>query len=156
MFSKNKSDPKIDLEQHELLENAQNRVKQKKRLYSHFVVFLIGSVFLILINKILKYGENYDWFVWAITLWAFLFAMHAFNVFVTRKFMGKEWERNQREKLVLKQKERISELQKEIETEFPISNINKKKSSEYNYHDSCSCRKRCFRQRQRFTLASTR
>ena len=40
--------------------------------------------------------------------------------------MGKEWERQQREKLVAKQKRRIAELQKEIETDFPISKVNKK------------------------------
>ncbi|WP_127021732.1 2TM domain-containing protein [Flagellimonas beolgyonensis] len=125
-FGKKKT-PEIDLEQHELLEHAQKRIKQKKRLFTHFVVFLIGSIFLILINKIFKYGDTYNWFVWAITIWAFLFALHAFNVFVTQKFMGQEWERQQREKLVAKQKQRIAEIQKEIETEFPISNINKKK-----------------------------
>ena len=127
MFSKGKPKPTVDLEQHELLENAQKRIKQKKRLFTHFVIFLIGSVFLVLINKILKYGEEYDWFIWAITIWAFLFIFHAFNVFVTHKFMGQQWERNQREKLVAKQKERIAELQKEIETDFPLSQINKKK-----------------------------
>jgi len=127
MYSKNKNDPKIGLEQHDQLEYAQKRIKQKKRLYSHFVVFLIGSAFLILINKILKYGVEYNWFIWAITFWAFLFVIHVYNVFVTQKFMGKDWERLQREKLVQRQKDRIAELQKEIETEFPISNINKKK-----------------------------
>lgn len=127
MFSKKKPETEIDLEQHELLENAQRRIKQKKRLFTHFVIFLIGSVFLVLINKILGYWETYDWFVWAITAWAFLFVIHAFNVFVTQKFMGKDWERRQREKLVAKQKQRIAELQKDIETDFPISNVNKKK-----------------------------
>jgi len=127
MFSKNKTIDKIDTEQHKLLEQAQYRISQKKRLFSHFVIFLIGSVFLILINKILKYGDQYDWFIWAITLWAFLFIIHAFNVIVTQKFMGIQWERKQREKLVLKQKQRISELQKEIEIEFPLTSINKKK-----------------------------
>ena len=127
MFSKNKNKPELNLEQHELLETAHARIKQKKRLYSHFVIFLIGSVFLILINKILKYGESYDWFIWGITFWAFLFVIHIFNVFVTQKFMGREWEREQREKLVLKQKEKIAEIQKEIETDFPLSKINKKK-----------------------------
>jgi hypothetical protein len=127
MFSKDKPKSEVDVEQHELLENAQKRIKQKKRLFSHFFIFLIGSVFLVLINKILKYGEQYDWFIWAITAWAFLFVIHAFNVFVTHQFMGKAWERSQREKLVAKQKQRISELQKEIETDFPLSQINKKK-----------------------------
>ncbi|NKI30550.1 2TM domain-containing protein [Croceivirga thetidis] len=124
---KSKSETAVDLEQHDLLEHAQERIAQKKRLYVHFVIFLIGSVFLILINKILKYGESYDWFIWAITAWAFLFVIHAFNVFVTNKFMGKEWERKQRENLVAKQKAKIAELQKEIETEFPMGSINKKK-----------------------------
>ena len=32
MFSKNKNEPKIDVEQHELLEKAQKRVKQKKAI----------------------------------------------------------------------------------------------------------------------------
>jgi len=127
MFSKNKNRSEVDLEQHEMLENAQTRIKQKKRLYVHFVIFLIGSVFMILINKILKYGDTYDWFIWCITLWAFLFIIHAFNVFVTQKFMGKDWERDQREKLVAKQKKRIAEIQKEIETDFPVAQINKKK-----------------------------
>lgn len=128
MFSKHKNKSGLDLEQHELFENAHKRIKQKKRLITHLVVFLIGSVFLILINKILRFGETYDWFIWAITAWAFLFVMHAFNVLVTSKFMGKDWERAQREKLVVKQKQRIAELQKEIETDFPLSQINQKDS----------------------------
>ena len=122
MFSK-KPIEKIDIEQHELLENAQQRIKQKKRLYYHFVIFLIGSVFLIIINKLLKYGESYDWFVWAITFWAFLFVIHVFNVFVTNKFMGKDWERTQREKLIAKQKKRIAQLEKEIENTSAINLI---------------------------------
>lgn len=127
MLSRKKQENPVDIEQHELLENAQKRIRQKKRLFSHFVIFLIGCVFLFLINKIFKYGEAYDWFVWAILLWAFLFILHAFNVFVTHRFMGQDWERKQREKLVEKQKQRISEIQKEIETDFPLSKINKKK-----------------------------
>ena len=120
MFSRNKNTSKLDLEQHELLENAQKRVKQKIRLYTHFVVFLVGSVFLVLINKILKYGQEYNWFVWAITFWGFLFVLHIFNVFITNKFMGNDWERSQREKLVAKQKQRIAEMEKEIEQEIKL------------------------------------
>lgn len=129
MFTKSKRSPEVEIDQHEMLETAHARIKQKKRLYIHFVIFLIGSVFLVLLNKILKYGAEYDWFVWAIVFWAFLFVLHAFNVFVTQKFIGKDWERKEREKLVVKQKQRIAELQKEIETDFPLSQINKKKTS---------------------------
>jgi uncharacterized membrane protein YcjF (UPF0283 family) len=127
MFSKNKPKSEVDIAQHELLENAQKRIKQKKRLFSHFVVFLIGSVFIVLINKIFNQWDAYDWYIWAISAWACLFLIHAFNVFITHKFMGKDWERKQREKLVAKQKAKISEIQREIETDFPISNFNKKK-----------------------------
>ncbi len=125
-FGKKKK-PEIDLEQHELLEYAQKRIKQKKKLFSHLVIFLIGSIFLILANKVLKYGEAYDWSIWIILVWTFLLALHTFNVFVTHKFMGQNWERLQRERLVDLQKKRISEIQKEIETDFPLSKINKKK-----------------------------
>ncbi|AWX45202.1 Dihydrofolate reductase [Flagellimonas maritima] len=127
MLSKKKQKNPVDIEQHEFLENAQRRVRQKKKLFSHFVIFLIGSVFLVLTNKILKYGEPYDWSIWIILFWAFLLFVHIFNVFVTHKFMGQYWERQQREKLVSKQKQRIAEIQKEIDTDFPLSQINKKK-----------------------------
>jgi uncharacterized protein YhhL (DUF1145 family) len=129
MFSKNKKDTKIDLEQHELLENAQTRIAQKKALYRHFVIFLIGSVFLVLINKILKYGESYDWFIWAITLWAFLFVVHAINVLILKRFMGRDWERQQREKLVARQKARIAVIQKEIEMAHPLPPNDKNEDS---------------------------
>jgi hypothetical protein len=127
-FGKKKK-TEINVEQHELLERAQKRIKQKKRLFSHVVLFLIGSLFLLLANKILKYGEAYDWSIWVIIFWTFLLSLHTFNVFVTHKFMGKDWERQQRERLVEQQKKRIAEIQKEIETDFPLSKINKKKDS---------------------------
>ncbi|UMB52494.1 2TM domain-containing protein [Lutibacter sp. A64] len=104
-------------EQFELYENARKRIKQKKRLYLHFVIFLIGSVFLIILNKFVKVWEQYDWFVWAILTWFFLFILHFINVFITNKFMNKEWERKQTEKLVLKQEVKIAKLEKKIAEE---------------------------------------
>lgn len=106
-------------EQHELYENARNRSIQKKRLYYHFIVFVVGAIFLILLNKILKVGETVveNWFVWAITLWFFFFVLHFINVFVTNRFMGKEWERIQTEKLIQKQELRIAQLEKEMANE---------------------------------------
>lgn len=109
-------------EQHELYENARNRTIQKKRLYYHFIVFVVGAVFLILLNKILKVGETVieNWFVWAITLWFFFFVLHFINVFVTNRFMGKEWERIQTEKLIQKQELRIAQLEKEMANEVAL------------------------------------
>ncbi|MEN8789252.1 MAG: 2TM domain-containing protein [Flavobacteriaceae bacterium] len=127
MFSKNTSDTGVTAEQHMQLEYAQKRIRQKRLLYTHTVVFLISSVFMFLTNKILKYGVEQDWYLWVITAWGFLLALHIFNVFVTKKFMGADWERKQREILVAKQRAKIAAIQKEIETEFPLGKINKKK-----------------------------
>lgn len=123
MFGKKKKEtPKIDQEQLELIKNAQRRIKQKKRLYAHFVIFLIGAVFIILANTVLGIGKEtkffgIDWFVFAIMAWLFFFLYHLFSVFVTSKFMGKDWEKKQLEKLVNKQKVRIEKLKHQIEKE---------------------------------------
>ena len=116
MFNKKKQIPNIDKEQLELIENAQKRIRQKKRLYIHFVIFLIGAVFLIIANTALGIGEDFElfgitnWFVFAILGWLFLFLYHFVNVFITHKFMGKDWEKQQLDKLVAQQQNRIEKL----------------------------------------------
>ena len=115
MFGKKKKKPQIDKDQLELIQNAQKRVRQKKRLYYHFVLFLIGAAVLIILNLALGLGEDLkifdqNWFVIAILAWSFLFLYHFISVFVTHKFMGSEWEKQQIEKLTLKQQERIDKL----------------------------------------------
>lgn len=127
MFSENKKGTNIDLAQHEQLEYAQARILQKKNLYRHFVLFLIGSVFLWLLNKVLKYGEPYDWAQWVILIWFFLWILHVVNVFVFNDFMGRDWEREQREKLVAKQQQKISKIEKELEKTSVDVQISKKK-----------------------------
>lgn len=115
MFGKKKTVSTIDKDQLELIENAQKRIKQKKGLYIHFVIFLIGAVFLILSNTVLGIGKNFkiagvDWFVYAILAWLFLFIYHFISVFITNKFMGKNWEKQQLDKLVSQQQVRIDKL----------------------------------------------
>ena len=115
MFGRKKNIPEIDKEQLELIKNAQKRIKQKKRLYSHFIIFLIGAVILIIANTVLGIGKDFkifevNWFVYAILFWLFFFVYHLFNVFITHKFMGKDWEQKQLNKLVAKQKEGIEKL----------------------------------------------
>ncbi len=137
MFGKKKPVPQIDREQMELIQNAQRRIKQKRRLYIHFVIFLIGAVFLIVLNTVIGVGETtkiagMDWFVWAILGWLFLFVYHLFNVFITHKFMGKAWEQEQLDKLVTKQKERIAQLEKTIDSDTSLvtksSSVEEKKT----------------------------
>lgn len=129
MSSKKNSSSKIDPEQRELIERAQERARQKRALYQHFIVFLIGAVVLILLNVIFEIGKDIhpfgiDWFVWAIVFWAAILIVHIFNVFVTNKFLGKDWEERQIEKLVAKQHRRIEELQKKVEREHPLPKKN--------------------------------
>lgn len=128
MFSKTKKTDRIDSEQREQYEYAQSRINQKKKLMRHFIVFLVGCVFLIIINPVLGYGDDFfikDWFVWAILIWAFLFLIHVFNVFIMNTFMSKEWERQQLEKLKAKQEVRIAELNKQVVKEVTVEEVKK-------------------------------
>lgn len=131
MFGKKKETPQIDKDQLELIETAQKRIKQKKRLYAHFVVFLIGAVFLIVTNLVLNIGKDItffgiNWFVFAILAWLFLFIYHVFNVFVTSKLLSKKWEEDQLNKLVEKQKTRIAQLQQQVDKEYPLATEKKR------------------------------
>lgn len=124
IFSK-KTTPTIDPEQKELFENAQARIRQKKNLYRHFVLFLAGAILLIVINLVLGFGKEYtlfdvDWFVWAILLWTFFFLVHVINVFFLGSFMNKQWENEQLEKLVKKQKDKIAHLEEKVAMDYPL------------------------------------
>lgn len=113
-------DEKIPVEQHELIEYAQQRIAQKKRLYYHFIFFLVGALFLFITNKAIAIRAEWDWWLWVVVLWGFLLTIHACNVFIVNRFLGKAWERRQREKLIAAQKARITKLQETIAREFPM------------------------------------
>lgn len=124
LFSK-KTQPTIDPEQRILIENAQARVRQKKNLYRHFVIFLAGAILLIVLNLALGIGEDIKpfetpWFVWAILLWTFFFLIHLINVLLLGKFMNKEWEQKQIDILVARQKVKIAELEEAIAISNPL------------------------------------
>lgn len=89
----------------------------------HFILFLAGSILLIIINPILGIGKDFfikNWFAWAILLWALLFLIHLLNVFVLNRFMDKEWEDRQLEKLKAKQEKRIAELASQMENDTAL------------------------------------
>lgn len=100
---------------HEQYEKVRKRTKQKKHLYFHFVFFLVGSVFLIILNKVLHFHTELDWSVWAIFIWLFLLVIHFINVFVMKRFFGKEWERVETEKLLKKHKAKVDQLEKKLD-----------------------------------------
>lgn len=100
---------------HELYEKARKRTKQKKRLYFHFVFFLVGSVFLVILNKGVKFHEELDWYVWGILAWLFFLLIHAIRVLVMNRFFNKEWERVQTEKLIQKHEAKLAKLEAKLE-----------------------------------------
>ena len=102
-------------DQHQIYEAARKRTKQKKNLYFHFLLFLIGSVFFIFLNKFLYIYDQYDWFLWAIMLWLFFLIIHFLNVFVFKRFFDKEWERVQTDKLIEKHNSKVEKLEKKLE-----------------------------------------
>lgn len=107
----------MDNFQHEQYEYARNRIRQKKNVFIHFMIFLVGSLFLYIANKILALDEADDWYAWAITGWAFLFIMHFIKVFITDSFMNKNWERHQIDKLVAMQQKKMQKLQAELDAD---------------------------------------
>jgi len=105
----------MEKEQHELYEYARKRLKQKKGLYFHFVLLILGSIFLSIANHFLVFGFTSNWSVWVITFWIFLFILHFIKVYITDRFMNKNWEREQINKLVAKQQIKIDQLQTQLE-----------------------------------------
>ena len=103
-----------DKEQYEIYEKARKRTKQKKRLYFHFILFLVGSVFFVILNKIIKFKPEIDWFVWAIFIWLFILVIHFINVFIMNRFFGKEWVRIETEKLIEKHEVKLDNLENSL------------------------------------------
>lgn len=123
MTKKNKDFDFEQREQREQYEYARSRIRQKKNLMRHFILFIAGSVLFIILNEFLDLWKEQlgaKWYVWAILIWLFIFLIHLLNVFILNSFMGKEWEDRQLEKLKARQAEKISELQRKVDTEIPL------------------------------------
>lgn len=105
----------MDSTQHEQYEYARTRLKQKKRLYYHFVFFVLLSIFSIVVNKLLGFYVQNNWFLWVITILSFIFVMHFIRVFITDSFMNKNWERTQIDKLIQKQERKIEQLKNDLD-----------------------------------------
>jgi amino acid permease len=105
----------MEKELHEQYEYARKRLKQKKSLYYHFVLFILGSIFMFVANHFSIFGIQSNWAIWAITFWAFLFILDFIKVYITDRFMNKNWEREQIDKLVDKQQQKIEQLKNQIE-----------------------------------------
>lgn len=109
---------KMEPAQYELFEDAQRRIKQKKMLFFHFWVFILGCIFMVVINKLLYSDVTYNWYLWGILAWSFLFLLHVVNVFIVNRFMGKDWERKHRQRLVELQQKKLLKMEVSIEQEL--------------------------------------
>jgi hypothetical protein len=105
----------MEKEQHELYEYARKRIKQKKGLYFHFVLFLLGSIFLATANYFLVFEYTSNWSAWVIAAWLFLVILHFIKVYITDRFMNKDWEREQVERLTALQQKKIIQLQTKVD-----------------------------------------
>lgn len=101
-------------ENYDLYDYARKRIKQKKQLYLHFVLFCVGSLFMFIINRWIYTTGPQDWNVWASVAWAFLLVMHLIKVFITDRFMNKDWEREQTERLVEMQQKKLRQIEDKI------------------------------------------
>ena len=109
----------------ELLENAQNRVRQKRNVYRHFIFFLFISGFILFVDLALSVGENliffdYSWSIWIVLIWSFILLYHLFDVFVSKRIISKKWVSAQKSLLIKVQQEKIKSLKKDIEKESKI------------------------------------
>ena len=123
MQSKNNSD--IDHEQIELLEYAQKRIKQKKFLYYHFVLFLFMTAITLSLDYVFDIATDvnlfeYSWSFWIVFSWFFLLIFHVFNVYVTGRFINKSWIKNQKSKLIKIQKIEIENIKEKMNIESKI------------------------------------
>ncbi len=104
----------MEKELQEQYEYARKRIKQKKVLYFHFVLLLTGSLFLFISHYFLIENAPYQWPIWAIVVWFFLFLLHFIKVYITDRFMNKDWEREQINRLMDLQQRKTEELKAKI------------------------------------------
>ena len=76
---------------------------------------LFGIATLLIINILFNIKDdiepyNFPWSYWISIFWVLILLAHAYNVYITNRFMGKDWEKEQTKKLVLKQELKISKI----------------------------------------------
>ena len=125
---KSKTANEFDAHQKELFEHAQARIKEKKSLYRHFVFFLAGCIFMIVLNLGLGFGKEFqffelDWFVYGVLFWTFFLLAHVLKVSLFSSFMGKEWQDKQMKYLIEKQKNKIAKMEQQLDLQMPKESV---------------------------------
>ena len=125
MIFRRKNKTSIDDRQIDLVDYARARIRQKKRLYFHFVAFLFVSLVMVILNIGLGYGTQiqpfgFPWVLSAALLWAVFLLLHLFQVYVTRRFMNPAWEKEQIKTLVGLQEARIEKIKRKLDKEASL------------------------------------
>ena len=125
MIFRRKNKTTIDDRQIDLVDYARARIRQKKRLYFHFVSFLFASLVMVILNIGLSYGAqiqpfDFPWVLSAALLWAVFLLLHVFQVYVTRRFMNPAWEKEQIKTLVGLQESRIEKIKRKLDKEASL------------------------------------
>ena len=125
MIFRRKNKTTIDDRQIDLVDYARARIRQKKRLYFHFVAFLFASLVMVILNIGLGYGAQiqpfgFPWVLTAALLWAVFLLLHVFQVYVTRRFMNPAWEKEQIKTLVGLQEARIEKIKRKLDKEASL------------------------------------
>ena len=125
MIFRRKNKTTIDDRQIDLVDYARARIRQKKRLYFHFVSFLFTSLIMVILNIGLGYGAqikpfDFPWVLSAALLWAVFLLLHVFQVYVTRRFMNPAWEKEQIKTLVGLQESRIEKIKRKLDKEASL------------------------------------
>jgi dihydrofolate reductase len=125
MIFRRKNKTTIDDRQIDLVDYARARIRQKKRLYFHFVAFLFASLVMVILNIGLGYGAQiqpfgFPWVLSAALLWAVFLLLHLFQVYVTRRFMNPAWEKEQIKTLVGLQEARIEKIKRKLDKEASL------------------------------------
>ena len=125
MIFRRKNKTTIDDRQIDLVDYARARIRQKKRLYFHFVAFLFVSLVMVILNIGLGYGAQiqpfgFPWVLSAALLWAVFLLLHLFQVYVTRRFMNPAWEKEQIKTLVGLQEARIEKIKRKLDKEASL------------------------------------
>ena len=85
----------------EIYKEAKQRVKARKDLYSHIVVYICVNAFLIILWAVT--GANYPWFVFPLGGWGIGLAFHIIDVTF--------WQRKSDREAIEKEAEKIRKAQ---------------------------------------------
>ncbi len=79
-------------------EEAKKRVQDIKGFYQHLLVYVLGNLFLLVVNALTTFGSW--WFHWTLFGWGIGIVVHGVSVFWRGGLWGKEWEERKIRKLM--------------------------------------------------------